>query len=418
MEECPVRPSLSVKPAFRWFVVGAVLAGVFALALVARHGGPSGLIHAAPPFTSPDRLPPGVTAFPEGQAYDGQFFFRMAISPFSTEQELAGVRFDAPSLRAARVGYPLLVWLAAAGKSTAVPWAMIGVNVVAVGVAIGATAVTLGSFGVNRRRSLIVLLLPAANYGISMDLSDPVALAFVAVGLGAYLSRRVPLAVVMMTLAVLVRESTLAIPVVLMAAEMLLAFRRHREEAPWRRRVVTRSALLAIPLAVYALLQVWVSGRYSGTGFEQSGSANVTAPLLTFIRDPGLLVPRDSFAILRLVALGALVSCCAARGGHRRDAEMGKRRCWFQQTGEASPDRRAARRDRWSAPREHAGPGADLPLPELHTGRERARVPGVPRVGGSLRRAEQVEQGDLHRRRRRGGALLVWSVKAATPLPG
>ena len=39
------------------------------------------------------------------QAFDGQFFYRIGVSPWSTDGRVAGVQNDLPSLRNARWGY-------------------------------------------------------------------------------------------------------------------------------------------------------------------------------------------------------------------------------------------------------------------------------------------------------------------------
>jgi hypothetical protein len=46
--------------------------------------------------------------------YDGQFFYRLALEPFSTAERVDGIAFDAPAYRQQRIGYPLLAFLTTA----------------------------------------------------------------------------------------------------------------------------------------------------------------------------------------------------------------------------------------------------------------------------------------------------------------
>lgn len=216
------------------------------------------------------------------------------------------MRFDAPSLRAARVGYPVVVWLMTRPRPSAIPWVMVIVNIIAAAIAVGATARTLALLGAPQRRSLLVLLLPAVNYGISMDLSDPLALALVAIGIERWLRKRPVAAAIALTCAVFVRESTLAVPAILLLTE-LLDRRAPRQRGPAH--VSRTPLLLAIaPVVSYLALQIWVAARFGSTGLLTSGSANLRAPLATLISEPSLLVPRDATSALRVFSLASLVA--------------------------------------------------------------------------------------------------------------
>jgi len=297
-----------LRKALACWLLATVVAATFAAGLIVRHGDVSALIHAAPPLTQVDSLPDGVRALPEGQGYDGQFFYRMSISPFSRADRVVGVEFDSPPLRAARIGFPALVWTTSLGQPGAVAWAMVILNVLAIGAAVGATAATLARLGVDPRRSFAVLVLPAAVYGVSMDLADPLALALVSGGMCLVVHRRVGAAAAVLSLAVLVRESTLVVPLVLLAAHVVLGIRT-ADRKPSRRWAGLRAhGVLAMPIIVYLLLQVWVREVFGSSGLESSGSANFTWPFATLIRDPGLLVPDDSFSALRVLLLVGLTA--------------------------------------------------------------------------------------------------------------
>lgn len=69
-----------------------------------------------------------------GDGYDGQFMYRMAVSPLSTAERVDGVKLDLAPYRQQRIGYPLLAWTIAQTPLTTAQ-AMIVVNLIAVAAA-------------------------------------------------------------------------------------------------------------------------------------------------------------------------------------------------------------------------------------------------------------------------------------------
>ena len=91
-------------------LVTAVIAGLAALLLVGAtivrsDGDVSRLVHAAPPWTDPVRAPGSLTVQETSEGFDGQFFYRLGVDPWSTDRQVAGVTYDLPSLRNARWGW-------------------------------------------------------------------------------------------------------------------------------------------------------------------------------------------------------------------------------------------------------------------------------------------------------------------------
>jgi hypothetical protein len=65
--------------------------------------------------------------------YDGQFFYRLALEPFTTAERVDGIIFDGAAYRQQRIGYPLLAFLTAAFTPLSTVQSLVIVNVVAVG---------------------------------------------------------------------------------------------------------------------------------------------------------------------------------------------------------------------------------------------------------------------------------------------
>ncbi len=231
--------------------MAALLALAFAGALLVRAGGdPSLLVHAgapcatraaspattacdasvpvasaqpdrmAPdgPATSSDDLTPGrrgapgsLTVQSADEAFDGQFFYRLAVSPWSRDQRVAGVQYDLPALRNARWGYGALAFVASGGDRDLVPWSLLGLNIAAAA-AVGAIGGGLArSSGRHAAWGVLFALWPGFAYSLSLDTSELVASAFALAAILALRRRRWVWAAAALAAAVVTRDTTAAL---------------------------------------------------------------------------------------------------------------------------------------------------------------------------------------------------------------
>src|SRR5258705_14008134 len=95
----------------------ALYAAFIALLLARWHFDPSVLVVAGDEFTNPVAAPKNLRVAPNSSGYDGQFYYRLAIAPFSTQESIAGVHFDYPVYRAQRTLYPMLSYLVSGGRA-------------------------------------------------------------------------------------------------------------------------------------------------------------------------------------------------------------------------------------------------------------------------------------------------------------
>lgn len=155
---------------------------------------------------------------PADQAFDGQFFYRLGVAPWSTEHEVAGVTHDLPALRNARWGYGALAWLGSGGNPDLVPWSLAGLNVIAA-TAIGAIGGALAaSAGRHRAWGVMFVFWPGFAYSLSLDTSELVASAFVLGGLLALRHRYWLTSAALLSAAVLTRDTTTVIPFAIAAS--------------------------------------------------------------------------------------------------------------------------------------------------------------------------------------------------------
>jgi hypothetical protein len=180
--------------------------------------------------------------------YDGQYYFGLAADP-AHAYEYMGIE---GGIVYSRVGYPALIRLTSAGSVSAMPYAMIVINLL---------AVIAGTLAVGRwlmRRSLppwpalLYGLSPGLIFAVTHDLTEPLAYALVTIAVLLF-ERRLWLSAGVFAFAALTRETT--VPFALGAAACLLL----GERRDWRR-AAEYAVVSCAPLLVWRL----VAGAYTG----------------------------------------------------------------------------------------------------------------------------------------------------------
>lgn len=297
----------------RWWlpaVLSLLLAVCFVVVLLLRAGGDvSLLVHAGPPWTHPGETRPSLTVQGPDDAFDGQFFYRLGVSPLSTDRVVAGVENDLPSLRNARWGYGALAWVASAGDPDVVPWALVGVNLAAA-FALGAAGGGLArSSGLHASWGLLFALWPGFAYSISMDTSELVAGAFVLAGLLAARRRHHVLAASSLVAAVITRDTTTVVPFgfFVVGAANLARGVRHRD-AQGRATDVGTFLTGVVPLVAFVTWQLLQRARFGVLALTSSGDNNLAWPLTGLVHNlADLAPPADGAAAFRLLFAVGLV---------------------------------------------------------------------------------------------------------------
>lgn len=185
---------------------------------------PNDFIMLGDQWADASRLPEGVMPNlphdPEGivAGFDGQFWYRLALKPWTGEVTEYGITLDFPGHRQQRILYPLLAWVAAGGRADLVPMALIVVNVLglaALGWLGGAWARGCGRHAL---WGVLVPLYPGFVLTLALDCTEIVASALVMGALVALTSRRGLLGGVLLALGVLARETSVVMAVAAVVA--------------------------------------------------------------------------------------------------------------------------------------------------------------------------------------------------------
>ena len=325
--------------------------------LVQADGDPSLLVHAAPPWTNEADAPASLTVQDAADGFDGQFFYRLGVSPWSADDQVAGVEMDLPSLRHARWGYGALAFAFSAGDTDLVPWSLVALNVVAAG-ALGALGGGLArASGRHAAWGMLFVLWPGFAYSLSLDTSELVASAFVVGGLLAARRERWPLVAALFTAAVLTRDTTAVVPFGFAAAGAWAWWRgaahddlalpeantaeqneRDRTVAPADVAVVANARrpfgpLMGglVPLVIFGGWQLLQRARFGSLPLTSSGDNNLSAPFAGLLDLVSNSVPpeggEDAFRLLS--ALGLVAILIAGAWVWRSSATAGERLAWL-----------------------------------------------------------------------------------------
>lgn len=199
---------------------------------------------------------PGLPDGPPG--YDGQFAYQIARDPAN-----GWAKIDVPAYRYQRIVYPMTARLLALGNVDLVPWALIIVNVAALAVGVWLTGEILQHFNVSRWYALIYGLSAGTLMSVRLDLTEPLAYALAQAGVLLALKDRWRWAAVMLALAALTKEMTLAV-----AAGLGLVYLYQRQ---WVK-LLAFSAMVLVPFAIWQLV-LWQWFGQPGVG---SGGALAT----------------------------------------------------------------------------------------------------------------------------------------------
>jgi hypothetical protein len=249
----PPRPAVSARSAV--LVALALIVG-FVLVRLLLATSLAGFPVASDEFVDPARTPDRLAVTTDSGGYDGQFVYRLALDPWTSERTADGITLDNPAYRQQRIVTPVLAWTVSLLPGVSTLLALLLVNVAALMVA-AVFAVRLALALGRHPLAGLVLALPAGMpISLGRQLTEPVAWAAVLAGLWYARQRRWPAAAAALTVAVLARETSLVVVVGLAVGELW------RLRGGRRARDLPALAWLALPAAAavawqLVLLHVW-----------------------------------------------------------------------------------------------------------------------------------------------------------------
>jgi hypothetical protein len=240
----------------------------------------------------PQERPRDVYVFRDSFGYDGQFYYYLA-------RHLAGrpdeVRYlDNPAHRYRRIGYPLLVRLLSFGITSAIPSALLLVNLLSVFASIVLLSVWFRERGIDPLYALLFALSGTLLYPLLRDLSEIVTAVFMIGGLLAYFRRRYWLGGFLLGYAMLTREVSLGIALVLVVDWLFL----RKQKRSWITPLVSACIMVGWHL--------WVFFRTNAATYPFRG--NFGTPALAMLRHAHeLFVARADVRLAEQIVLATSV---------------------------------------------------------------------------------------------------------------
>ena len=189
------------------------------------------------------------------QHYDGTYYYAVARDPFLRGQ--AHTLIDQPAYR---YGHPLHGWLAGAlsvGQARAVPVALLVLSLV--GMALGGWTISRLAvhFGRSAWGGLVVAASPGLLYSTTVDTTEALGAALLALTMLAWLNRRFAIAAVLIVMLCLDKEQFVTVPIGLALWELIEA-RRARARPT---HAALKTVALVIGPAVLAGWYIYIRGR-------------------------------------------------------------------------------------------------------------------------------------------------------------
>lgn len=272
---------------------------------------PTAFVRFGRAYSAVIQPPPGAVIATQ-TGYDGQYFWALARDPLLLEQRTVSA-FAHQGFRLQRVAYPALAFLLAGGNAAALPWTLLGLNVLlilAITVAVSDHARRLGRSG---WWGLCAGWLPGLSFALLADLSDALAVATMLGGVIAWRSGRRWVAAGLLSVAVLAREPML-LTVLAITAEVGIAARAAGHGRRWLHALARGMWPVAVvPVLAFAVWQAYVHVRWGGStsapwsAFAPPLSA-VVAEIRRALHESPLIAGWDlAYLTLMLAAMGLAV---------------------------------------------------------------------------------------------------------------
>lgn len=203
--------------------------------------------------------------------YDGQFYYRLALDPFSGEEEVQGLSIDHPPWRQQRILLPVMTWLIARGDPELTATVMMTINLLAVAGLTLVGGALLRSHGLSPWSALLLAFYPGFAISIERFLSEPVSFLLLLLSLLCLQHKKIAWGGVVLALAMLARETALAAALAMAGIwflQSVLRLRFDRWSAPG-------PAFWAPAIAAYVIWQAWLMNHWTTSAYSAAEKGNL-----------------------------------------------------------------------------------------------------------------------------------------------
>jgi hypothetical protein len=263
-------------------LVLVVAVGFVLLVLAAHQWDPMAFVRLGTRYSRGD--PDGTTG------YDGQFVYQIALRPFGAAPYL-----DIPAYRYQRILYPIVGRIVGLGQPSLIPWALIGLNVLALTAGTHVMGIILAERGLSRWYAVTVGVFAGQLVSLRLDVNEPFSLAFALLGLHAFEEGRRWLGAIYLSLSMLSKETALAFVGGYLAYFLL--------KGCWRAFIETG----LISLGPFTLLQAILWRAFGEIGLRSGGQGATAFSLIPFGGMFAFTTSRLETFLVSFLILGPLV---------------------------------------------------------------------------------------------------------------
>jgi hypothetical protein len=255
-----------------------IVMSVYFLALLptlfVKNFDPSVFIVAGDVFVDATKAASPILIKHHSYGYDGQFYYRLAVSPLTFTRSAFGVTMDSPpAWRTQRIGYPIAAWALSFGQARWVPVALVLVNLVALGAVAWFSAQLTAKLRLSGWIPILIVIWPGFIYTLTRDTTEILAAALMLAALNSYFGERLFLYLVLAAGASLTRETSILIFGGIFLFE---AFRFCRDPKLTARGLVPMliTASVVLPFLAWRYAQLYLWGELPTTrdlGFPLAG---------------------------------------------------------------------------------------------------------------------------------------------------
>lgn len=230
-----------------------------------------GFISFGNKFVSASESPIPPQYIGNNSGYDGTFYYRLALDPFSNDERVQGIRFDHPPWRQQRILLPVLAWIFARGDPDLTATMMLVINLLAVAGLTLVGGALLTNCGLSPWPALLLAFYPGFAISVERFLSEPLSCLMLLLSLLSLIHRRLAWGGVALALAVLARETALAAALAISGIWILQSV-LHLKVDRWR----APGPVYWLPaILTYFFWQVWLQDNWSASAFSAAEQGNL-----------------------------------------------------------------------------------------------------------------------------------------------
>lgn len=235
--------------------------------------------------------------------YDGQFYFRLALDPFTDQRKAFGINLDAPVVRQQRILLPFFTWLIARGGLEVTPVVMMAINLGAIAGCAFVTSLLLIGFGISGWYGLLFALYPGFAVSAGRFLTEPLALFMILSSLLMLAHRKNLMAAILLSFAVLARETATLV----VAAGFFTWLSGKILQNTNKNNFSPHFSFWLYPTLTFFLWQLWLWNNWSIVLLDGDNISKIGLPLAGFIRATAgnitSLNPETGFYLIMLLAV-------------------------------------------------------------------------------------------------------------------